>query len=153
MRRRPGPGLAALLLLLLLLDVAAAQYTPKSVDAPSTPVQQWTVAEFSRWLVSLKGAGSDPKTWEELARACEEEEVDGALALNMVREDWKSLGASGLKASKVMQGLSRAQRAEQSDEKARLGKARGRAAPPDHSYDTMVKDAKERLDRVRGRET
>ena len=31
-----------------------------------------------------------------------EEDVDGAMALEMVREDWMGLGASSLKTSKIL---------------------------------------------------
>ena len=44
------------------------------------------------------------------SQAAEREQVDGVTAAEMLREDWLELGASGLKASKIMATLSRLQR-------------------------------------------
>ena len=44
--------------------------------------------------------------------ASEREQIDGPTATEMLREDWLELGASGIKASKIMAMVaSRAQRA------------------------------------------
>jgi hypothetical protein len=42
---------------------------------------------------------------EDIAKAATEEEVDGATALEMLRDDWMELGAPGLKAAKVVAQL------------------------------------------------
>ena len=104
------------------------------LDLPRS-MASWSAAQFSEWLVGL---GSGAASWVALAwvllpplrrpppprssrahaaaprrrEASEREQIDGPTATEMLREDWLELGASGIKASKIMAMVaSRAQRA------------------------------------------
>ena len=66
-----------------------------AVEALPPPVQSWSVVQLGAWLTTeMKLA--------DVAKAAIAEEVDGVTALEMVREDWIDLGASGIKASKII---------------------------------------------------
>ena len=54
--------------------------------------------QLAEWL-------RDVMKLEDIAKAATEEEVDGATALEMLRDDWMELGAPGLKAAKVVAQL------------------------------------------------
>ena len=61
-------------------------------------MQHWSEARLVEWL-------RDDMKLGDLATAAAEEGVDGKTALEMDKEDWKDLGASGIKASKVIANL------------------------------------------------
>jgi len=60
----------------------------------------WTVADVHRWLSEVMKLAS-------VADAAQGEEVDGAVACAMSNEDWKELGAAGLKAAKLVAALTK----------------------------------------------
>jgi hypothetical protein len=59
------------------------------------------VAALSAWAATVLNLPA-------IGAAITEAEVDGATALEMLREDWMELGASGLQAAKVIGGLKKA---------------------------------------------
>ena len=61
-------------------------------------VHGWSEQQVAAWL-------RDVMQLADVADAAVEEKVDGATALVMVREDWKELGASGVKASRIVAQL------------------------------------------------
>jgi hypothetical protein len=78
-------------------------------------IGSWTVDELTLWL----GEEMEMKV---LAGAVKREGVDGEMALEMLRPDWQELGASGLKASRVVKALrllARAQEEEEEEERRR----------------------------------
>eukprot|EP01043_Picozoa_sp_COSAG02_P010791 COSAG02_NODE_387_length_23294_cov_52.630610_13_plen_1964_part_00 len=77
--------------------------TDASEALPPSRVQNWSEEDLATWL-------RDVMKLETVANAMlAEGGVDGAAALMMDKDDWKSLGASGLKASKIMSQLSKLQ--------------------------------------------
>ena len=64
-------------------------------------VRAWGVEALSAWVTTVLDLGS-------IGGAIAQAEVDGATALEMLREDWVELGATGLQAAKVIGGLKRA---------------------------------------------
>jgi hypothetical protein len=72
---------------------------PEGVPPTSrSDVQCWDQEQLAEWL-------RDVMKLEDIAKAATEEEVDGATALEMLRDDWMELGAPGLKAAKVVAQL------------------------------------------------
>lgn len=74
---------------------------------PDGPVAEWTVEELASYIENELGM-------KQLATAATSEQVDGAMALEMIRPDWQELGASGLKTSRVISALRRLQRKHES---------------------------------------
>ena len=60
--------------------------------------QDWNAEQFAAWL-------RDDLKFEALAGVTLAEGVDGAMASEMDKDDWKELGISGLKAAKIMSQL------------------------------------------------
>jgi len=79
---------------------------PAKALSPSKPtnveriegVAAWTVEQVATWL-------RDSFKLENVAANAEAEEITGKLAVVMDKDDWKELGCSGLKATKVMTAL------------------------------------------------
>ena len=67
-------------------------------QSPVPTVMAWDAAALAAWATN---ALQLPKVGETIVEAG----VDGATALEMLREDWKELGASGLQCAKIMGGL------------------------------------------------
>ena len=67
-------------------------------QSPVPAVMAWDAAALAAWATN---ALQLPKVGEAIVEAG----VDGATALEMLREDWKELGASGLQCAKIMGGL------------------------------------------------
>ena len=67
-------------------------------QSPVPTVMAWDAAALAAWATN---ALQLPKVGEAIVEAG----VDGATALEMLREDWKELGASGLQCAKIMGGL------------------------------------------------
>ena len=68
-------------------------------------MDEWTVDELTLYI------GKELRM-EQLAGAVKSEGVDGGMAVEMIRPDWQELGASGLKASRVISALRRLQKHE-----------------------------------------
>ena len=64
----------------------------------SSSVAGWSTAEVVSWL-------SGTMSLADVASAAEAEEVDGAIAVEMDNDAWKELGASALKAAKIVANL------------------------------------------------
>ena len=64
----------------------------------SSGVEGWTEQQIASWL-------RDELKFDAVADAVLAESVDGAMAIEMIREDWVELGASGLKAAKIVSQL------------------------------------------------
>ena len=64
----------------------------------SSSVGGWSTAEVVSWL-------SGTMNLADVAVAAEAEEVDGAIAMEMDNDAWKELGASALKAAKIVANL------------------------------------------------
>ena len=79
---------------------ATALASPPSRSQSSPAVLDWSVAELRTWLAE---AMQQPA----VADAAAEEEVDGATALVMGKEEWKELGVSGIKAAKIVAQLTK----------------------------------------------
>ena len=65
----------------------------------SSGVQDWSDQQVAGWLRDVMKLGNVADA------VVAEGGVDGAAALMMIRDDWMELGASGLKASKIMSQL------------------------------------------------
>ena len=59
------------------------------------PIADWNVDEVASWL-------RDVMKLNDVATATVEEEIDGAVIVKLEKEDWKELGASGMKAAKLL---------------------------------------------------
>ena len=79
---------------------ATALASPPSRSQSSPAVLDWSVAELRTWLAE---AMQQPA----VADAAAEEELDGATALVMGKEEWKELGVSGIKAAKIVAQLTK----------------------------------------------
>lgn len=66
--------------------------------AQSSGVNTWSKEQLVAWLRDVQKLG-------DVADKAAEEGVDGATALVMDKDDWKELGASGVKASKIIAQL------------------------------------------------
>ena len=66
----------------------------------SPGVQDWSDQQVAAWL-------RDVLKFEALADAALAEGLDGAMAAEMDKDDWKELGTSGLKAAKIVSQLKR----------------------------------------------
>ena len=84
---------------------AAAAGRRQLSTVPDKPVDEWTVDELTLYI------GKELRM-EQLAGAVKSEGVDGGMAVEMIRPDWQELGASGLKASRVISALRRLQKHE-----------------------------------------
>lgn len=84
---------------------AAAAGRRQLSTIPDGPVAGWSVEELTLYIGKELGM-------EQLARAVKAEGVDGGMAAEMIRPDWQELGASGLKASRVISALRRLQKHE-----------------------------------------
>ena len=77
---------------------------PEPAAAPSdaAPAQQqlqdWSVAQIVSWIAETMKLPA-------VAEAAAQEEVDGATAIEMGKEEWKELGSSGVKAAKLVGAL------------------------------------------------
>ena len=69
-------------------------------SAPANPFKQWTVDEVAAWIEDILG-------YENVAAGAARENVDGAMAIEMTRADWMELGASGMKAAKIITAVQR----------------------------------------------
>ena len=58
----------------------------------------WTVSQLTVWVHEEMGLPA-------VADAAAEEEVDGATAMEMDKEDWKELGSTGVQAAKLVATL------------------------------------------------
>ena len=81
-------------------DTAGGAAGRRRLQSAPKPPPEWTTDELTLWLGEEMGM----KT---VAGAAKREEVDGAMAVEMIREDWLELGASGLKASRIVSGIRR----------------------------------------------
>lgn len=81
---------------------------PRDSVRITRPLITWTTTDVVHWL-------RDGMKLAHVADAALEEEVDGAMASNMVRDDWISLGASGLKAAKLAGEMEKMHRSDQRD--------------------------------------
>ena len=61
-------------------------------------IHDWTEHQVAAWLRDVIELG-------DVAEVVVEERVDGATALVMDKDDWKELGASGVKASRIIAQL------------------------------------------------
>jgi hypothetical protein len=84
---------------------AAAAGRRQLSTVPDKPVDEWTVDELTLYI------GKELRM-EQLAGAVKSEGVDGGMAVEMIRPDWQELGASGVKASRVISALRRLQKHE-----------------------------------------
>jgi hypothetical protein len=75
-------------------EAAAAVAADPPVRSPAT----WSTGELCSWLSTAMKLG-------DVSAAAEAEEVDGATAVEMDNDAWKELGASALKAAKIVAGL------------------------------------------------
>jgi hypothetical protein len=64
----------------------------------SCPPATWSTDELCRWLDGTMNLGA-------ISAAAKEEEVDGATAVEMDNDAWKELGATALKAAKIVASL------------------------------------------------
>eukprot|EP01051_Picozoa_sp_SAG22_P003682 SAG22_NODE_182_length_16036_cov_13.692226_5_plen_1698_part_00 len=82
------------------VDATPAAVAPAEVSAESDtsdtpkPLAEWSAADIEEWIANTL---SLPEVAATLAG-----EVDGGTAIEMIREDWKELGATGVKASKIV---------------------------------------------------
>lgn len=63
--------------------------------------QKWKAARAERWLAKEMGLPD--------VAAAAAGEVDGSTAIEMDKDDWKELGASGIKAAKIVGQLKKLQ--------------------------------------------
>jgi hypothetical protein len=96
MLARAGAAQAAMLALrtaaLLLAMIWAGQ---PAVAAADTHVSEWSALDVKAWL-------SDTLKLPAVAAEAERDRVDGPAARTMDKQDWRDLGASGLKAAKIV---------------------------------------------------
>ena len=97
-----------------LLDVPASRLRVRVKEGPSSgrrrmetaprqPIREWSSVELAGWLRGVLG-------FETVAEVALREEIDGAMAVEMIRADWMELGASGLKAAKIITEVRRESR-------------------------------------------
>ena len=67
---------------------------PQAATMQHQSLEAWDVAAVSDWINSDMGLA-------EVADAVTQHGVDGATAAEMLREDWKEVGASGLESAKL----------------------------------------------------
>ena len=84
---------------------AETEPEPQSPDSPNGALptgaanaQGWNAEQFAAWL-------RDGLNFEAFADVALAEGVDGAMAVEMDKDDWKELGISGLKAAKIISQL------------------------------------------------
>jgi hypothetical protein len=68
---------------------------PEGVPSASSSLQDWNEEQFAAWL-------RDDMKLGDVADAAADEGVDGLTALEMEKDDWKLLGANGVKAAKIV---------------------------------------------------
>lgn len=88
---------AAALMALLRTQMALALVLCVGADRPTVTrghISEWTVADVHDWLSELK--------LEAVAGEAERDRVDGRAAQGMDKQDWRDLGASGLKAARIV---------------------------------------------------
>ena len=66
-------------------------------------IREWSSVELAEWLHGVLGLQS-------VAGNTLREGIDGAMAVEMVRSDWMELGASGVKAAKIITEVRRESR-------------------------------------------
>jgi len=66
-------------------------------------IREWTSVELAEWLRGALG-------FDAVAAVALREGIDGAMAMEMIRSDWMELGASGLKAAKIITEVRRESR-------------------------------------------
>ena len=65
------------------------------------PLRQWTAAQVEAWLTTEMGLPT--------VAAAADGDVDGGTAIEMGKDDWKELGASGVKAAKLVSEIKKLQ--------------------------------------------
>ena len=76
-------------------SVAAAA---SEAELPSRPPSAWSTDELCSWLNGAMGLAG-------ISAAAQAEEIDGATAVEMDNDAWKELGATALKAAKIVASL------------------------------------------------
>ena len=69
-----------------------------TLTVTSSGVQDWSDQQVAAWL-------RDVLKFDDVADAVLAEGVDGAMVLEMDKDEWKELGTSGLKAAKIVSQL------------------------------------------------
>ena len=78
--------------------VQPAQPEPEPDAQSASPSLGWSEAQLAAWLRDEMRLGA-------VADAAEAEQVDGKTALEIEKDDWKELGASGVRAAKIVANL------------------------------------------------
>jgi hypothetical protein len=73
------------------------------MEASPEHIREWSSVELAEWLRGVLG-------FEAIAAVALRERIDGAMAIEMIRSDWIELGASGLKAAKIVTEVRRESR-------------------------------------------
>ena len=71
---------------------------PNGAARAQQQLQDWSVAQIVSWIAETMKLPA-------VAEAAAQEEVDGATAIEMGKEEWKELGSSGVKAAKLVGAL------------------------------------------------
>ena len=71
---------------------------PNGAAPAQQQLQDWSVAQIVSWVAETMKLPA-------VAEAAAQEEVDGATAIEMGKEEWKELGSSGVKAAKLVGAL------------------------------------------------